>query len=129
MTPTKVAFQMGSYFARVNLAPNLAPWPGWFNVVFDRLDPNDSGSRFTLSQPAGEKKYKATLDALPGSLLSIDQGKHGGGVCKGFYLKPVDDWGANEQLAGWQLGAGGPNVVLVQYPNGEVSADLRVVLL
>lgn len=129
MEPTKAAFQLGSYFARVDLTPNLAPWPGWFNIYFDRTTPDEAECRFTLTQPEAEKKYKATLDILPGSLFSIDAGTHGGGVCKQFYLKPTDEWGDNERLAGWQLGPNGPEILLVQYWNGEVSACVKVVRL
>jgi len=132
MTPTPAALQMGAFFARVDLTPSLAPWPGWFLVHFDRTDPSDAGCRFTLSQPQAGGRLKVTLDAVPGSLLSADAGEHGGGVCKQFYLKPTDDWGFNEQFSGWQLGSGGPEIVLVQYQGdgaGQLSACLKVVRL
>jgi hypothetical protein len=132
MTPTAAALQMGAFFARVDLTPNIAPWPGWFLVHFDRMDPSDAGCRFTLSQPQAGGRLKVTLDTVPGSLLSADAGEHGGGVCKQFYLKPTDDWGFNEQFSGWQLGSGGPDIVLVQYQGdgaGQLSACLKVVRL
>jgi len=132
MTPKPVAFRLGVYFARIDPAETgKAPWPGWRRVLFDRTDQTDPACRFELSQPAAGGKFKAKHEAT-GALLSIDATEFGGNVCQQFYGKPEDDWGENEQLAGWQLGAGGPEVVLAQYTGaraGQCSACLTVVEL
>jgi hypothetical protein len=130
MDPIAAAFKMGSYFARVDPTPNQAPWEGWFLVHFDQVDPSDPHCQFAVTQPEpGNPRLKLTNRAIVG-ILSADAGIHGGGVCKQYYLKPgTDDWGQNEQFNGWTLGSGGPEVVLVEYPNGEVSACVQVVRL
>lgn len=128
MEPTRVAFQIGVHFARVDRA-GIAPWPGWFPVRFDRADPSDPDCQFTLSEPA---QGKLKIQADSGGLLNADFTEFGGSVCEGFYLKPTDDWGPYEQWNGWELGNGGPSVVLVQYQGeraGLCSPSLTVVRL
>jgi hypothetical protein len=132
MEPFAAAVKMGSYFARVDPTPGQAPWEGWFLVHFDQLDSSDPHCQFAVSQPeAGNPRLQFVNRAIVG-ILSADAGIHGGGVCKQYYLKPgtgMEFWGQNEQFSGWTLGANGPQVGLVLYPNGEVSASVQVVKL
>lgn len=135
MEPLTIALQVGIYFARIDrTAPGpspTVPFPGWYPIRFDRLEPSDPDCRFILSQPEPGGKLKVQ-DPSSGGLLSADFTEFGGSVCQGFYLKPEDDWGAYEQFSGWQLGSGGPEVLVLEYPNerkGQCAPSLVVVRL
>lgn len=115
MEPFSAALRLGAhFFARVS--SENAPWPGWKLIKFDRTDPNDPACKWDITQPVtGNAKLRAK-HAQTGLTLTMDFTEFGGNVCQGFYASPESaGWFGYQQLAGWQLGPGGVEVVTVDY--------------
>lgn len=122
MDPFAAALRLGAhYFARVTDEP--APWPGWKLVRFDRTDRHAPECRWDITQPeAGNVKLRAR-HTQTGLTLTMDFTEYGGSVCQGFYASPDSaGWYGYQQLAGWQLGAGGVEILTVDYTHAGTAA-------
>src|SRR5262245_12488420 len=133
MQPTPIALRLGTFFARINPA-ELGHGPfGWYPVHFDQRDASNPQSRFTLSQPDGER-FLIRHDQSQAA-LGADATENSGDIHGQFYGKPNvgdGDYGGFEAWYGWTLGNSGIDIVLVQYDRDDgryTSADLTVVEL
>lgn len=118
MTPFKAALRLGAhFFTRVDPTPNLAPWPDWCLVRADRTDQNDPDCEWEITMPEGPGNTKLrAVHVKTGRTLTFDFTEYGGNVCQGFFGSPESaGWFGYQQLSGWTLGPGGPEVVTVDY--------------
>lgn len=120
MDPTKVAVRVGSTFLRVDPAEvgKHPTFPGFtpvhINATYDQALA-DSNCHF-MAREVSPGRFELTQDGR--GWLGQDATEFGAGIEKLFYVKPSDPQGY-ETWNGWTLGAGGPEIVTIQYDRSE----------